>query len=244
MDIKTAIVPAAGLGTRMGPITRYVPKELLPVNKVPMIHRLVRELHVCGIKKIVLVSSVSKGVLHQAARDIASEYNINLIIVTQHEPKGLMDAINVARNHVEKGERFLVALPDMLVDLDSSVNFLENSKTSCSVMTMPIEPHEIHKFGVRYAKCHDYHRLTKFIQEKPTKLYENQTEHLEGVVGRYILDHRIFDLYDSGLEAEVKGLDLTKILNEQTIEFHTAKRDRIFDCGDYEGYVKANLHYV
>ena len=65
MSIRKAIVPVAGLGTRLVPTTKAVPKEMLPVGRLPVIHRTVAELHAAGIRQILFVTGAGKGAIEE-----------------------------------------------------------------------------------------------------------------------------------------------------------------------------------
>ena len=65
LPIRTAVIPAAGLGTPLAPLTRFVPKELLPVADMPLIEYALREAHESGIRRIVVITSAEKRVLEE-----------------------------------------------------------------------------------------------------------------------------------------------------------------------------------
>lgn len=114
MPVRKAVIPAAGRGTRMRPVTWAVPKELLPVGAKPSIHRVVEEAAAAGLDRIGVVIGPDKGLirdyLDSAGRrgelpDVCFDYLI------QEEPRGLADAISVAAPFVG-GEPFALLLPD------------------------------------------------------------------------------------------------------------------------------------
>ncbi|MGL4473397.1 MAG: UTP--glucose-1-phosphate uridylyltransferase GalU [Shewanella sp.] len=134
--IKKAVIPVAGLGTRMLPATKAIPKEMLPVVDKPLIQHVVSEAIAAGIKEIVLVTHASKNsienhfdtsfeleaqlerrVKRQLLNDIKSicPKDVTVISVRQSQAKGLGHAILCARS-VVGNEPFAVLLPDVIID--------------------------------------------------------------------------------------------------------------------------------
>jgi UTP--glucose-1-phosphate uridylyltransferase len=108
--LMRAVVPAAGLGTRMLPATRAVPKELLPLGTTPVIDLVLEELAAAGVAEAVLVTATGKAALeaHVASGAIAARF------VRQAAPRGLGDAVLCAEP-LAGADAFVVALPDALV---------------------------------------------------------------------------------------------------------------------------------
>lgn len=136
MQIKKAVIPVAGLGTRMLPATKAIPKEMLPVVDKPLIQYVIEEAAAAGIKEIVLVTHASKNAIEnhfdtsfeleaqleaRLKRSLLAEVRsitppgLTVISVRQAEAKGLGHAILCARP-VVGDEPFAVLLPDVLID--------------------------------------------------------------------------------------------------------------------------------
>ncbi|MEO1133735.1 MAG: sugar phosphate nucleotidyltransferase [Cyanobacteria bacterium J06639_1] len=109
--VRRAFIPAAGLGTRLHPVTRVVPKELLPVGSVPLIHRAIAECTRGGVREIVLVTSPTKQAVANYAREVCKELGCDLVCVEQPQPKGVGDAMLLAEPHLA-GEPFVFYMPD------------------------------------------------------------------------------------------------------------------------------------
>lgn len=123
--VRTAVVPCAGLGTRMLPLTRVVPKELLPLGPKPLIEHAMAELGEAGIERVVVVLRSGKEML---ARHLTEPYpfperahcpgpvpnGIALEFVEQDDPRGLGDALKMALPLLQ-GEPFLMLLPDQMM---------------------------------------------------------------------------------------------------------------------------------
>jgi UTP--glucose-1-phosphate uridylyltransferase len=125
-EVKVAVIPAAGRGTRWLPVTRAVPKELLPVGGKPMIQHAVEEAMAAGIETACIVTSPSKQILREyfLGPVRAAERNepaieslrrirrgLELVFVTQEEPRGVADAVGRARDVVGSAP-FALMLPD------------------------------------------------------------------------------------------------------------------------------------
>ena len=116
MPVRTAVIPAAGLGTRFLPATKVVPKELLPVFDTPSLQHTVDEAIGAGIDHIILVSNRAKPAI-EAFADKASG-GARITVVYQDAPRGLGHAVEITRELVGDAP-FAVLLPDELMG-DSS----------------------------------------------------------------------------------------------------------------------------
>ncbi|MCE3254308.1 MAG: UTP--glucose-phosphate uridylyltransferase, partial [Cellvibrio sp.] len=136
MQVKKAVIPVAGLGTRMLPATKAIPKEMLPVVDKPLIQYVIEEAAAAGIKEIVLVTHASKNAIEnhfdtsfeleaqlesRLKRSLLADVRsitppgLTVISVRQAEAKGLGHAILCAKS-VVGDEPFAVLLPDVIVD--------------------------------------------------------------------------------------------------------------------------------
>ena len=111
MTLDTAVIPCGGLGTRLHPITRWLPKELLPVALRPVLHWTLDEAADAGLLRAIVVTNPHKPQLEVVARSYAGP--IELEFVPQDHPRGLGDAILRTRDHLA-GSPFVVLLPDNL----------------------------------------------------------------------------------------------------------------------------------
>ncbi|MBA3346135.1 MAG: NTP transferase domain-containing protein [Gemmatimonadales bacterium] len=111
MLLDTAIIPCGGLGTRLHPITRWLPKEMLPVSLRPVLHWALDEAADAGLLRAIIVTNPHKPVLEAVARSYPGP--LELEFVPQDHPRGLGDAFLRARDHLA-GSPFLALLPDNL----------------------------------------------------------------------------------------------------------------------------------
>lgn len=142
--IKKAVIPAAGLGTRMLPLTKSQSKEMLPIGSKPCIQYIVEELAGCGVEEILIITGQKKRaiedhfdkdnelnrLLHRSEqpdllRALAYEdMNVQFFYTRQSSPTGLGDAIRLAESFVNN-EPFIVALGDSLIFSQNNPPLLE-----------------------------------------------------------------------------------------------------------------------
>ncbi|MEK6607379.1 MAG: sugar phosphate nucleotidyltransferase, partial [Myxococcota bacterium] len=148
MRVRKAVVPAAGMGTRLRPITRTIPKELLPIVDTAAIDFIVREAVESGIDELVLVTSAKKPLLLQHLE--AAPPPLRVTIVVQDEPRGLGHAVLCAREAIGD-EPFAVMLPDDLYDGPSPTRELcelhaSTGMSAIGLIEVPAE--EVSRYGV------------------------------------------------------------------------------------------------
>lgn len=176
MWINHAIIPTAGFGTRMLPLSKAVPKELLPLGDKPAIHYVVMEAVRAGIKHIVLVNHAQKGAINnyfdinaeldtqlrnKGKNELADSLNflpddVRIISVRQSRPLGLGHAVLQGRAVVGNNP-FAVLLPDVVLDpfktdfkTDNLAYMLDCfAKTSRSqILVDPVADDDVHKYGI------------------------------------------------------------------------------------------------
>lgn len=177
MKITKAVIPVAGLGTRMLPATKSIPKEMLPIVDKPLIQYVVNEAVAAGIKDIILVTHSSKNAIEnhfdrsfelestlekRVKRQMLDEVKsicppgVTIMHVRQGEAKGLGHAINCAKSLIA-GKPFAVILPDVLIDQYKSNLSQDNlremiyrfEKTGHSqIMVEPVNMDDVSSYGV------------------------------------------------------------------------------------------------
>jgi UTP--glucose-1-phosphate uridylyltransferase len=186
-QIKTAIVPAAGRGTRVQSITHGGSKEMLKVFGTTLIDHVLYELRNAGIENIVVVS-------HPDKKDLNEHLSVqNVTLLYQAEPKGLGHAILSAHTSVRE-QQFLVALPDEVIPYSNTTRELLqfNSTYSCDsiVSIQHIPDAYVHLYGmIKYFPLFGNLGKITGIREKPSI---DETPSNYGVIGRYLLSSRIF----------------------------------------------------
>jgi len=177
VKIKKAVLPVAGLGTRMLPATKAIPKEMLPVVDKPLIQYVVNEAVAAGIKEIILVTHGSKNSIEnhfdksfelearlekRVKRSLLKEVrsivpkDVTVISVRQSEPLGLGHAVLTAKPIIGDNP-FAVLLPDVLVDKYNSDLENENlaqmikrfdQTNSSQIMVEPVPEDQVNQYGV------------------------------------------------------------------------------------------------
>jgi len=128
-DVTKAVIPAAGLGTRLKPLTAHMPKELLPIGEKPMIQYTLEMYMASGISELCIITSPQKGLIKDFvtgdwlppalpfSRDEVFYKNLGrcrTVFLSQKEPKGVADAISLARDFVDN-QPFACVMPDCLL---------------------------------------------------------------------------------------------------------------------------------
>lgn len=267
LPIRTAVIPAAGLGTRLAPLTRFLPKELLPIAGLPLIEYALREALESGIRRIVLVTSAAKAILEEYVTEgmrMAGDAGerCEMVIVRQAAPRGLGDAVVCAREAVG-GEPFAVLLPDTLFDAKTSaLAQLLAARTDgamCLLATQEVAPQLVSLSGiVALEPVVGGGRLARVIAlvEKPAL---NQAPSRYAILGRYLLQSEIFDCLANtppSANGEIQLTDALRIFLSQGGEYRSRAqneaRARIcavrvegacYNAGDKLGYRVANAAF-
>lgn len=196
--IRKAVIPAAGYGTRLRPLTAIAAKELLPLGPKPAAQFIVEELHAIGIEDIIFVVSPHKGGIQEYFGHSACGGDVRVDYVFQETQKGLADAILRAEYAVE-GEEFLVALGDSVIthpdggDLPVSrlIRAYESNPAFAAIMVERVPLADAHKYGMvaPVGEAKGAFEITDLI-EKPKP---EETPSDCAIAGRYIFHPEIFD---------------------------------------------------
>src|SRR5215210_4767335 len=128
MMIDTAVIPCGGLGTRLHPITRWLPKEMLPVGLKPVLYWTLDEAADAGLLRAIIITNPHKPMLEAVARNYPGP--VDLEFVPQDHPRGLGDALLRARDNLG-GSPFMAVLPDNLFHgANPSAAVLETFRTT------------------------------------------------------------------------------------------------------------------
>ncbi len=268
--ITKAIFPVAGLGTRFLPATKANPKEMLPIVDKPLIQYAVEEAIAAGITELIFVTSSAKraiedhfdsnfeleATLAQRGKDDLLNIvrgilpdGVSCAYIRQKYPQGLGHAVLCARQLVVN-EPFAVLLADDLIDGGNKPCLSQmieqfNATHSSIIAVQQIHENETDRYGIVDVPEQAVRRIAiRGIVEKPKP--KSAPSNL-GVVGRYILTPRIFDLLaqtNVGSGGEIQLTDaIAKLQKEQDVYAYqfTGKR---YDCGTKLGYLEATLAYA
>lgn len=226
-----AVIPVAGIGTRLRPHTHTIPKALVPVAGKPIVGHILEEMEPMGVEEVVLVT----GYMGDRVKEYVAEAypRLNVCCVDQEERKGLGHAIYLTRECVEEGP-LLIVLGDTIVTADYSA-LARGDRTLIGVK----EVEDPSLFGVVEV---DDGRVSGLV-EKPDTPPSNLA-----IVGLYyIADVRL--LYDSLSEVierdirtkgEYQLTDALKIMLERGEEMGTFPVEGWYDCGRPETLLEAN----
>ena len=269
VKVRKAVIPAGGLGTRFLPATKALAKEMLPIVDKPTIQFIVEEAKASGIEDILIVEGKQKRSiedhfdsapeleqnLKEKHKDAllqlvhsTTDIGVNLFFVRQPYPRGLGDAVRLAKSFVGD-EPFVVMLGDDLMNDKVPLTkqlIDEYDKTHASILAVKKVPHdEVSAYGVidpEKEVSKDLYNVKKFV-EKPA--VADAPSDL-AIIGRYLLTPEIFDILDNqkpGKGNEIQLTDAIDTLNQtQRVFAHEFKGDR-YDVGNKFGYVKTNVEY-
>ena len=245
MKIKKAIIPIAGLGTRMLPATKAIPKELLPIFDKPLIQYVVEEAIDAGINEIIFVTRSGKEAIEDHFdNNVELEYllerkgkkkslksiknvipkNIKISSVKQDRALGLGHAILCASHLIEKGEYFGVLLPDEFVmkeelksDFFEMIKNFELNSTG-QILVEKIKKQDVVNYGIvdlQNKFQNSEYMKIRGLIEKPSL---SKAPSNFRIIGRYILPYEIFSLIKklpAGKDDEIQLTDALILLIEQ-----------------------------
>jgi UTP--glucose-1-phosphate uridylyltransferase len=262
--VRKAVFPVAGLGTRLLPATKSIPKEMITIVDRPLIQYAVDEAREAGIEELIFVTGRGKAALDDYF-DIGFELETTMrergksldalepsrsgfgevVSVRQQQPLGLGHAVWCAR-HIVGNEPFAVLLPDELMwgkpnCLAQMVEAYEKVGGNV-VAALEVPESETHKYGVIDPGATDG-RLTEIraLVEKPAPGTAPSNLMLPG---RYILQPevmRALDGHEKGAGGEIQLTDaIAKLVGQQPLHAFRFEGER-YDCGSAAGFVIANL---
>ena len=271
--IRKAILPVAGLGTRVLPAAKTTPKNLLNVFDRPIVAHVVAEARAAGIEHMIFIVGRGQGaiedyfdhnvelesqleakgrgaILADVRADLARPGEMSF--VRQMQPLGLGHAVWCARDLVGD-EPFAVILPDMLMAaepaaLRQAVSAYEQVGGNI-VVVEPVPESETHRYGIvavekAGAKMDGrLARMTGMVEKPPRGTAPSNLI----VSGRYILQPEIFDIlgaHETGAGGEIQLTDaMVKLMARQ--DFHALDYDGVtYDCGDKIGLLRANVAFA
>jgi len=266
-QVKKAIIPAAGLGTRFLPATKAMPKEMLPIVDKPTIQYIVEEAIESGIEDLIIVTGkgkraiedhfdnafeleqnlLEKGKLELLDKVLESS-KINIHYIRQKEPKGLGHAVWCARNFIGN-EPFAVLLGDDIVQADvPGLRQLidQYEKTYSSVIGVQTVPdHQTHRYGIIDPISSEGRRyqVNSFV-EKPK---QGTAPSNLAIMGRYILTPEIFtflEQQETGAGGEIQLTDAIQKLNEIQRVFAYDFEGKRFDVGEKIGFIQTTIEFA
>ncbi|MCI8496147.1 MAG: UTP--glucose-1-phosphate uridylyltransferase GalU [Lachnospiraceae bacterium] len=268
MNVRKAIIPAAGLGTRFLPATKAQPKEMLPIVDKPTIQYIIEEAVAAGIQDIIVVTGRNKrSIEDHFDRSIELELELeksgkqevlamvkeisemaNIHYIRQKEPRGLGHAILAAQHFIGE-EPFAVLLGDDVVVakqpcLGQMLDVFHEYRTS--ILGVQTVPHEVvDKYGIIAGKQVDdrIYKVNDMVEKPPVEEAPSNI----AVLGRYIITPEIFhflETQDAGKGGEIQLTDaLKRLAKEQAMYAYDFKGSR-YDVGSKTGFIQANIEFA
>ena len=265
--IKQAIIPLAGLGTRLLPLTSVLPKELLPINGRPGLEYILDECVQAGVKEIILIISKKKNIIRKyfyndkfykkiiktKKKDKRIKFEYQKIkrykklikFVYQNSPRGTGDAVLKCKKLI-KSKHFLMLLPDDLIikrNCSRDMIKLHNRYKLSVIASKKVDKRDVSRWGIfRVKKFIKRNFLITDVIEKPSiKLAPSNN----AVIGRYILPKRIFTILKkqkAGKNGEIHITDAIRTLIKRKNKFigHIFA-GKYLDCGTMKNFINSSL---
>jgi UTP--glucose-1-phosphate uridylyltransferase len=268
LDVRKAIIPAAGLGTRFLPATKASPKEMLPLVDKPLIQYVVEEAVNSGIEDIIVITGRGKRAIEDHFdRSLELEENLkgsgkaqvlnqirhisnlaNFCYVRQSEALGLGHAVLCAQ-HLIGNEPFAVILGDEIIDAPvpglAQLIHIYKKRRGAVLGVQEVPPQEVSRYGIVSARRmgNGLHRVSDLV-EKPAPA--DAPSNL-AVIGRYVLPPEIFPILrktQPGKNGEIQLTDALRQLVKQGPMFAHEVQGQRHDAGDKLGFLIATVEFA
>jgi len=240
MRVERGLIPAAGLGTRLGPFTRAIPKELLPVGDKAVIEHVVEAMTLAGIKDIAIVVSPNKHGLSDYLGS-GKRFGVKFTYVVQDERLGLADAV-LAGEHVMKGP-FVVVLGDNFFSPKSLISDLvaDHSRNKADATLGVVDVEDVTRYGIIRMSGQ---KIVDMVEKPPLETAPSKI----GAMGAYVFNECIFDAIKKtspGFNGEFQLTDSIKIMiNDGCDVFYHRFQGIHIDVGTAQDLMRANYHYL
>lgn len=264
--VRKAIIPAAGLGTRVLPASKAIPKEMLNIVDKPAIQYIVEEAFASGIEEVLIITNRNKGAiedhfdhsveLEERLKDNKDKQDIyqdvlncsnfgNIYFIRQKETKGLGHAVLCAKNFVGN-EPFAVLYGDDVIFSEEPVTkqlceaYEKYNKAAVGVKSVPDE--EITKYcslKTEHIEGNCYNCTDMVEKPKPDEIIGNHA-----ILGRVVLTPQIFDILEetpTGVGNELQLTDAMKTLAQREGVIAVEYEGKRFDMGNKFGILEANI---
>ena len=257
--VKQAIIPLAGLGTRMLPLTKALPKELWPLGSKSILEHILDECFNAGVKEVIFIISKNKNVikkyffknkfLENATKNkpdilkkliYLNRISKKIKFVYQDKPRGLGHAIICAKKYI-KSKYFLLLLPDDIIKGKNCSKELItiNKKNQSSVLALKqVSKKEVKRYGIAGFSNKKKFKINKMI-EKPSI---TNAPSRYAIIGRYLLNKSIFKFLKKQKKGKLGEIQITDAMNAMlSIEsFYGCEfKGKYLDCGTINGYIKS-----
>jgi UTP--glucose-1-phosphate uridylyltransferase len=273
LSIQIAVIPVAGLGTRLLPATKSQPKEMLPVAKKPVVQYVVEEMERNGIKQILLVTGRSKTSIenhfdfdHELTRHLREagkeeflpelEYErmrLQFFFTRQRRQKGLGDAIQCGQHFTGK-HPFVVALGDSILGLTGSsqavrrmVEVYETEGADCVIATEEVAPESVSSYGiVRPEGDGEVYKILDLV-EKPAPA---EAPSRLAIAARYVFSPEIYRAISDTLPGKNGELQLTDSIRlfvkegKKVLGLRLPADEHRYDIGGFRSYFETFVDFA
>jgi UTP--glucose-1-phosphate uridylyltransferase len=273
IDIDIAVIPVAGLGTRLLPATKSQPKEMLPVGRKPVVQYVVEELARVGMKRVLFVTGPGKasienhfdlnGELIQMLRESGKEEllaeleyeraTMQYFYTRQRQLLGLGHAVSCARSFVGN-QPFVVALGDSIIGMNAESDVVErmtrcyrqnNAAAVIAFEDVPLS--EVSQYGIALPKTNDELFEIVDLVEKPTPA---EAPSNLAIAARYVLSPVVFDALAAtqrGKGGEIQLTDAIRTVIKNGGKAYGVRLrpgERRYDIGNFEAYFEAFVEFA
>ncbi|OED33117.1 UTP--glucose-1-phosphate uridylyltransferase [Planococcus maritimus] len=267
MQVKKAIIPAAGLGTRFLPATKAMPKEMLPIVDKPTIQYIVEEAIASGIEDIIIVTGKNKRsiedhfdhafeledtLMKKGKMDMLDSVlqtsNVEIHYIRQKQPLGLGHAIWSARKFIGD-EPFAVLLGDDIVEhsepcLAQLMNQYAQTQNSI-IGVQQVAKDQTNRYGIIDPISVDNKLIAvnKFVEKPALGIAPSNY----AIMGRYVLTPEIFQFlekHELGAGGEIQLTDAIQQLNEKQAVYAYEFEGRRFDVGEKFGFIETTIEFA
>ncbi|NLS94533.1 MAG: UTP--glucose-1-phosphate uridylyltransferase [Planctomycetaceae bacterium] len=274
MPIDIAVVPVAGRGTRLLPLTKSQPKEMLPVGSKPVVQYVVEELARCGIHRLLFVTGPGKTAIEnhfdidselidhlretgkeELLEDLAFEReDLQYFYTRQRRQLGLGHAVLCAEPVVD-GQDFVVALGDSIIGLHAQstvvrtmTELFETAAAAAVIAFEEVPPEEVVHYGIAQPKgrLDDVFELADLIEKPDVREAPSNL----AVAARYVFSPAIFDYLrntEPGKGGEIQLTDAIQALihdGGRVMGVRLPPHQARFDIGNFESYFQAFIEFA
>jgi len=247
--IHTAVIPAGGYGSRMEPITKAVPKPMLPIIRKPAIHFVVEEATASGLDHIVIVAGYKSAVIKDyfcseqefdsrsyGPKDYFEGTDIEFVV--QDQPRGLADAVLCAKDSVSDKSFAVLLSDDIIRSKEPAISHLCSCADGRNIIgCQRVELDKVSNYGVLITSDDRNPFSVSKVVEKPKTLVSDLA-----IAGRYVFNPSVFDALecayaDNGIKANLT--DAINIMITSGEEIFGFRMDgKRYDIGNEEGYIE------
>ncbi|MGE5488119.1 MAG: UTP--glucose-1-phosphate uridylyltransferase [bacterium] len=272
--IRSALIPVAGLGTRLLPATKSQPKEMLPVARKPIVQYVVEELAANGVRQLLFITGRNKTSIEnhfdsdpELTRNLSAankqklldeldfeSLDINYFYTRQRSQRGLGDAI-LCGEHFAGEEPFVVALGDSIIGLHANsqavsrmVELFETRHASAVIAVEEVPPDETSNYGiVRPGDSNgDVFRVAALV-EKPKP---SEAPSRLAIAGRYVFSPLIFDMLhrvQPDSRGEVQLTDAIQLMcdeGKRVLALRLPPEEKRYDIGNFPSYFETFVEFA